>query len=86
MPVKRRQPKRRISPEAEAAAWGDLFGCGHDFFGDLEDFGFPGGDADRAARRAARDAWRRFGTTFMRTWSGVTPPWAFLEFGAPRCQ
>jgi hypothetical protein len=86
MPVKRRLAKRRISPEAETAAWADLFSTGHDYFCDLEPFGFPGGDSDRAARQAARDAWRRFGADFMRTWSGVVPPWAFLEFGEPPCR
>jgi hypothetical protein len=89
MPVKLRHSKRRCGLEAEAAAWAELFSVGYDFFGDLEPFGFPGGDADRKARAAAREAWRRFGTAFMANWKPTDTrdqPWAFSEFGAPPCR
>jgi hypothetical protein len=89
MPVKRRLHKRRIDPVAELRAWSELFDIGHDFFGDLEPLGFRGGDCDRAARLAARSAWRRFGAEFMETFKPDAVrarPWAFEEFGDPTCQ
>lgn len=85
MPVKRRAHKRRISPDAERAMWSGLFECGYDFFNDLSPLGFPGGDCDAAARKAARKAWRRHGAAFMETWRSDVQPWAQVEFGDP-CQ
>jgi hypothetical protein len=87
MPVKRRVHKRRLSPAAERQAWFEVFDCGHDFFNDLASLGFPGGDCDRAAQKAARSAWRRFGAAFMETWRSDVraQPWALEEFGDP-CQ
>jgi hypothetical protein len=87
MPAKRRIAKRRISPAAELAAWSELFDIGHDFFNDLEPLGFPGGDCDRAARKAARSAWRRFGAAFMENFQPDEVrlrPWAVEEFGYPK--
>jgi hypothetical protein len=92
MPVKRRQGKRRLGEAAELEAWGELFTCGYDFFGDLEPFGFPGGDTDRAARAAAPQAWKRLGIAYLETaWadrykgSGQRQtPWAVEEFGYPK--
>jgi hypothetical protein len=90
MPVKRRQTKRRLGDAAEVQAWAELFGCGYDFFGDLEPFGFPGGDACRAARAAAQDAWKRLGTAYLETvWAARGPgepatPWAVERFGYPK--
>ena len=88
MPVKRRITKQRTGDAAELKAWSDLFECGYDFFGDLEPYGFPGGDACAAAREAARDAWQRMGVAFMETWKPVPnsreQPWALDQFGPPK--
>jgi hypothetical protein len=90
MPVKRRQTKRRLGDAGEVQAWSELFACGYDFFGDLEPFGFPGRDADRAARAAAPEAWKRLGKVYMETvWAARGPgqpdtPWAVEQFGDPK--
>lgn len=71
MPVKRRRGKRRLHPRAELEAWSGAFECGHDFFSELEEIGFPnhvGGrqfDLTEEFREAARDAWNRLGAAFM---------------------
>jgi len=70
-------------------AWGELFACGYDFFGDLKPLGFPSDDADRAARAAAPEAWRRFGKPWLESGAHKGPgqpetPWAVAEFGYPR--
>ncbi|WP_212031266.1 hypothetical protein [Bradyrhizobium sp. JYMT SZCCT0428] len=73
---------------AEVAAWGEVFSCGYDFFGELEPFGFPGGDADRAARAAAPEAWLRLGRSWLEAGAHKGPgkadvPWAIEQFGYP---
>ena len=99
MPVKRRNPKHRITPEAEMEAWSMMFECGHDWFGDLEPFGFGGRDYDEEARDAAPQAWARLGELFLERREptpfdtrpvpphlvGVVSkkPWALYEFGEP---
>ena len=86
MPVRRRRPKRRHSVEAELESWRCLFECGHDFFSDLEEFGFA---TEPAARAAAPEAWDRLGAFLMGSWRPEGPPphrqvpWAFEQFGAP---
>lgn len=86
MPVRRRVSKQKIGPAAELAAWSELFSTGYDFFGDLDVLGFEGsGDADRAARVAAEEAWARLGEMFMATWEldHPTEPWALQQWGKP---
>ncbi|MBR1246143.1 hypothetical protein JQ609_04265 [Bradyrhizobium sp. AUGA SZCCT0169] len=73
---------------AEVAAWGGVFSCGYDFFGDLEPFGFPGGDSCRAARAAAPDVWRRLGKSWLESGAHKAhgqpeTPWALEQFGYP---
>ena len=80
MPVKLRQPKRRRDDEAEAESWSTLFASSYDYFGDLD---FANEDD---ARKAARAAWRRFGSRFMDKWRAAgktTEPWALARFGMP---
>lgn len=82
MPVKRRFAKRRFNRAAELAAWSGIFECGHDFFGDLDAFGF---ESEKAAQKAAHEAWRRLGADFLASWTGGTrEPWALSQFGKPR--
>lgn len=92
MPVKRRPGKRRIGDAAEVEAWSELFTCGYDYFGDLRPYGFHGaGDADREARAAAPEAWKRLGKVYLETvWANRNRsdgqrqmPWAVQEFGKP---
>jgi hypothetical protein len=75
--------KRRLGPAAEVEAWSEIFQCGYDFFGDLEPLGFKGGDADRAARAAAPEAWARLGALCLETHAD-RKPWALEKFGQPR--
>jgi hypothetical protein len=95
MPVKRRNSKRRIGTEAEAAAWRGVFETGYDFFNELSDVGITfttRTELDHVETSpdflpAARAAWKRFGADFMTNWqpesSGRRSPWAIDEFGPP---
>lgn len=82
MPVKRRLSKRRLA-SAPAEAWFNTFAAGHDFLGDLAEFGFPD---DAAARDGAREAWREHGAAFLAAWQpypAQPTPWALDAFGKP---
>ena len=93
MPVKRRVEKRRVSADAELAAWRETFTHGHDFFGDASDYtgltepvhvsleDRPG--AARKWREAASEAWQRVGPAFLAEWTNEDQPWALQEFGEP---
>ena len=89
MPAKHRIPKRRTCASGELTAWSGLFDCGYDYFNDLEPFGFyRNRDADREARAAAPEAWKRLGKAFLETWQPTRNavrqvPWALEEFGKP---
>ena len=97
MPRRRRVPKRRTDPQAEACAWAAVFESGYDFFGDLDAIGLVDpavarlGDSDLVVakaefRTAAEDAWRRHGRAFMAVWAPKAArenPWALQEFGRP---
>ncbi|MCK1507183.1 hypothetical protein [Bradyrhizobium sp. 18] len=91
MPMKRKIRKRRTGDAAEVKAWAGLFYCGYDYFRDLKPYGFTAKDADRAARVAAPEAWKRLGKTYLETlWVARFKgpgqrqvPWAVEEFGFP---
>jgi hypothetical protein len=83
MPVKRRVSKRRITPEAELQIWAAVFEWGTDYFHDLGALGLADSPA---ARKEAREAWKRLGADFMRSWQpkeGRERPWALVRFGPP---
>ena len=87
MPVKRRRGKRKLDPVTEAQAWACAFHCGHDFFGDLAEYGFPQGPGDdRAIQAAMPEAWGRLGRIFLDRGMGDDfngEPWALEQFGEP---
>lgn len=97
MPIKRRIEKRRLSPEAECAAWHDVFQSGFDFFGDAaeltglrEPIHFGDLEAREEAREpwlaAARDAWTRHGARWLAEHSEqprLHAVWAVEQFGLP---
>jgi hypothetical protein len=60
-----------------------VFQSGHDFLGDLEDFGFPTGqEANRTILAAAEGAWERLGARWLRDFKDhPLTPWALEEFG-----
>jgi hypothetical protein len=82
MPTKRRVTKRRISERDVALAWEMFFVSGHDFFGDLHQFGLH---TDEAAAAAASEVWNRHGANFMANWvpGFRRVPWALENFGPP---
>lgn len=87
MPVKRRVDKRRIDPAAEAEAWAEVFTSGHDYFGDLRDYGVELDAYDRAPDEIVRAAWQRLGPIYLasRKPDAALTPWALTTFGEPTC-
>ena len=92
-PIKR----RRRSARERLNAWRWTFTTGHDFFGDLKDWGIvhpvdvwppekqPA--AERAFLKAAREAWDQLGLAFLEGWKPTAArevPWAREQFGEPR--
>ncbi len=84
MAAKRRNPKRRLTPDAELEAWEMVFASGWDFFDDVGRLGVPMED-HRPDRAAAEDAWNRLGARFLAAKADPVggTPWALAEFGEP---
>lgn len=67
MPTKRTRRIRTQGSQAELAAWGPVFECGTDYYGDLEAFGFQAGyEGTAAIRAAAEHVWHRLGAAYLR--------------------
>ena len=61
-----------------------VFLSGHDFLGDLTEYGITGDDQ---AREAAKGAWAVLGPSYMATWKPEpirATPWAAVAFGQPK--
>jgi hypothetical protein len=59
-----------------------VFEAGHDFLGDLLEFGIVGDDA---ARGLAKDVWPIFGAAFLASRdTSAGEPWALSVFGMPK--
>jgi len=81
MPTKRRLAKRRT--EIPAADWDMVFLSGHDYLGDLTEYGIT---CDDQAREAAKGAWGVLGPSYMAGWKPDAHrplPWAAVAFGLP---
>ena len=82
MPVRRRKPKKRASTVEMVDAWGAIFDLGRDFFGDHVRLGFK---TEAAALKAAKAAWRQYGSLHLASYEPVhgSVPWALQKFGDP---
>jgi hypothetical protein len=83
MPVRRKLVRRGVTEGEQGEAWSEFFRSGHDFFHDLPALGIH---SHKAAQKAARKAWRRYGAQFLARWEPdpcVKTPWALERFGSP---
>ena len=80
MPVRRRTPKRCVSDQDKAMAWGMAFETSRDFFGELIPFGLV---TQEAVATAAPAAWKAYGAWYManRVPANREIPWALETFG-----
>lgn len=80
---KRKRGKRRLAThDEEARAWRRVFLAGIDHAGELRAFGIT---TQAEMEAAAGDAWRRFGSEWLRTsvWRALPTAWAVQRFGRP---
>lgn len=83
MPARRKLARRGVTESEQGEAWSEFFRSGTDFFGDLHALGIHD---HKAAIKAARKAWRRYGARFMASWEpdvNVQVPWALEALGPP---
>ena len=74
-------------PPPEVIPWRATFEYGRDYFHGLDEIGLSGHAIDDAkVRKAAREAWQRYGAEFLRT-REPNPhrdkPWALRKWGEP---